>query len=160
MYETDSAVSQYCEAHYGQDYYNIKNFSVTCVKRSFGYMAERPKKRALDLGCAVGRSAFELAREFDVVNGLDFSARFIHIATQMKEKGIIHYELVEEGEIVSDHEKRLEEFGLGSFKNRVEFFQADASNLKSQFTDYDLILAANLIDRLNDPVKFLTTIHT
>ncbi len=37
--------------------------------------------------------------------------------------------------------------------------QADASNLKSQFTGYDLILAANLIDRLYDPVKFLTTIH-
>ncbi len=42
----------------------------------------------------------------------------------------------------------------------MKFFQADASNLKPQFTGYDLILAANLIDRLTDPGKFLTTIHS
>lgn len=160
MYETDSAVSQYCEAHYGSDYYNVANFPETCAKLALGYMADRPKKKALDLGCAVGRSTFELARAFDVVNGLDFSARFIRIAFQMKEKGVIRYELPDEGDIVSYHEKRLEEFGLEPFRNKVEFFQGDASNLKSQFTGYDLILAANLIDRLYDPVKFLTTIHT
>ena len=159
MYETDSAVSQYCEAHYGPDYYDVDNFPETCAKLALGYMMDRPKKRALDLGCAVGRSTFELAREFDFVNGLDFSARFVRIAFQMREKGVTHYELAEEGEIVSYHEKRLEEFGLEPFKNKVEFFQADASNLKSQFTGYDMILAANLIDRLYDPVKFLTTIH-
>jgi hypothetical protein len=33
----------------------------------------------------------------------------------------------------------------------VEFFQGDATNLKPQFTGYDLILAANLIDRLTTP---------
>ncbi len=41
----------------------------------------------------------------------------------------------------------------------MEFFQGDALNLKPQFTDYDLILAANLIDRLADPARFLETIH-
>ena len=41
----------------------------------------------------------------------------------------------------------------------MEFFQGDATNLKPQFTGYDLILAANLIDRLYDPKKFLETIH-
>jgi putative 4-mercaptohistidine N1-methyltranferase len=41
----------------------------------------------------------------------------------------------------------------------VKFSQADAANLKPQFAGYDLILAANLIDRLYDPKKFLTTIH-
>ncbi|WP_300464033.1 5-histidylcysteine sulfoxide synthase [Desulfobacula sp.] len=159
MYETDSAVSQYCEAHYGPDYYKVDNFPATCAKLALGYLSDRPKKKALDLGCAVGRSTFELARSFDAVTGLDFSARFIRMAIQMQEKGTIHYELAEEGDIVSFHEKRLEEFGLEQFKNKVEFFQADASNLKSRFTGYDLILAANLIDRLYDPVKFLTTIH-
>ena len=40
----------------------------------------------------------------------------------------------------------------------MEFF-GDATNLKPQFTGYDLILAANLIDRLYDPKRFLETIH-
>ena len=41
----------------------------------------------------------------------------------------------------------------------MEFFQGDATNLKPQFTGYDLILAANLLDRLYDPKQFLETIH-
>ena len=32
-------------------------------------------------------------------------------------------------------------------------------NLKPLFAGYDLILAANLIDRLYSPAKFLTTVH-
>jgi putative 4-mercaptohistidine N1-methyltranferase len=41
----------------------------------------------------------------------------------------------------------------------VEFFQGDATNLKPQFAGYDLVLAANLLDRLSDPKRFLETIH-
>lgn len=33
--------------------------------------------RALDLGCATGRTSYELSRCFDKVIGLDYSARFI-----------------------------------------------------------------------------------
>jgi 5-histidylcysteine sulfoxide synthase/putative 4-mercaptohistidine N1-methyltranferase len=159
MYETDEAVSQYCEAHYGQKYFDVENFSVRCAKLCMEHMKDRPRKRALDLGCAVGRATFELAKNFDFVNGLDFSARFIRIAFQLQEKGVTRYALVEEGDIVSYHEKQLTDFGLEHVKDRIEFFQADATNLKPQFSHYDLILAANLIDRLYDPKKFLTTIH-
>ena len=42
---------------------------------------------------------------------------------------------------------------------RAEFWQGDACNLKPIFRDYDLVLAANLIDRLYSPRKFLGTIH-
>src|SRR5699024_10132839 len=41
-----------------------------------------------------------------------------------------------------------------------EFQQGDACNLKPQLTDYDLVFAANLIDRLYEPSKFVDTIHT
>jgi 5-histidylcysteine sulfoxide synthase/putative 4-mercaptohistidine N1-methyltranferase len=159
MYETDAAVSQYCEAHYGQTYFGVENFPVKCARTCLEYMHNRPRKRALDLGCAVGRATFELARGFDSVTGLDFSARFIRIALQLREKGVTHYELVEEGEIVSYHEKHLSDFGLESVRDKVEFFQADAVNLKPQFSNYDLIFAGNLLDRLYDPKKFLTFIH-
>jgi putative 4-mercaptohistidine N1-methyltranferase len=159
MYESDALVSQYCESHYGPDYFGVDNFPASCAKLGLEKMAGKPKKRALDLGCAVGRAALELAREFEFVHGLDFSARFIRIAFQMQEKGVIHYELPEEGDIVSFHERHLADLGLGAAAERVEFFQADATNLKPRFTGYDLIMAANLIDRLYDPKKFLTTIH-
>lgn len=159
MYESDTAVSQYCEAHYGATFFGVPNFPKECADICLNLMAHKPKKRALDLGCSVGRATFELAREFEFVNGLDFSARFIRIAYQMQEKGVIRYELPEEGEIVSYHETKLEDFGLAGVAERIEFFQADAQNLKAQFSDYDLILAANLIDRLSKPKQFLSTIH-
>ena len=159
MYETDAAVSQYCEAHYGKSYFGVANFPATCARICLELMADKPKNRALDLGCSVGRASFELAREFQFVNGLDFSARFIRIGYQLQEKGAVRYELPEEGEIVSYHERRLADLGLAEVAGRVEFFQADALNLKPQFTDYDLILAANLLDRLRDPGTFLASVH-
>ncbi len=160
MYETDSAVSQYCEAHYGASYFGVENFPRACARICLAYSENRPRRRALDIGCAVGRATFELAAGFESVTGLDFSARFIRIAFQMQEKGIIHYELTEEGDIVSYHEKRLSDLGLDPAPRRIEFAQADAANLKPLYTGYDLVLAANLIDRLYDPAQFLDNIHT
>ncbi len=159
MYESDMAVSQYCEAHYGNTFFGVNSFQQKCAAICIEAMEARPKKRALDLGCSVGRSSFELAKEFEFVNGLDFSARFIRIAYQMQEKGLIRYELPEDGEIVSYHERKLADLGLADTVTRIEFFQADALNLKPQFSGYDLILAANLIDRLSDPGKFLRSVH-
>ena len=44
----------------------------------------RPCRRALDMGCAVGRTTFELANAFEYVVGLDFSARFIRMGVSLK----------------------------------------------------------------------------
>ena len=49
--------------------------------------------------------------------------------------------------------------GLYDVRDKVEFWQGDAHNLKPQFKDYDLVLACNLIDRLYDPRKFLVNIR-
>jgi len=159
MYETDEAVAQYCDAHYGPEKFGVPNFPQRMANICLEAMGDRARRRALDLGCAVGRAGFELARHFDFVSGIDFSARFIRIAAQLQEKGNIHYQLVEEGEIVSFHEKRLSDFGLAGLSGKIEFFQGDAHNLKPRFTGYDLVLAANLLDRLYDPARFLRGIH-
>ncbi|MGD9018941.1 MAG: 5-histidylcysteine sulfoxide synthase [Desulfuromonadales bacterium] len=159
MYETDDSVAQYCDAHFGPDKFGVPNFPAQLVNICLEVMADRPRERALDLGCAVGRASFELARSFDQVTGIDFSARFIRIAHQLQDKGVTHYQLPEEGEIVSFHETRLSDFGLAEHAGKIEFLQGDAHNLKPQMTGYDLVLAANLIDRLYDPAQFLSGIH-
>jgi putative 4-mercaptohistidine N1-methyltranferase len=159
MYENDNAVAQYCDAHFGPEKLGVENFPARLVRICIQAMGDRPRNRALDIGCAVGRASFELAKYFEHVSAIDFSARFIRIAYQLQEKGVIHYQLAEEGEIVSFHEKRLSDYGLTEVSKKVEFFQGDAHNLKPQFTGYDLVLAANLLDRLYDPPRFLTTIH-
>ena len=39
-------------------------------------MKDKPRKKAFDIGCAIGRSSFELARGFDEVIGVDFLCAF------------------------------------------------------------------------------------
>ena len=71
----------------------------------------------------------------------------------------MRYVLTDEGDLVSYKERTLTGLDLEHVKDKVEFYQGDACNLKSILTGYDLILAANLIDRLYDPSKLLNSIH-
>jgi len=53
----------------------------------------------LDIGCAVGRSSFELARQFDFVDAVDFSTRFIRNALNLRTYGEVKYLITDEGEL-------------------------------------------------------------
>ena len=158
VYETDALVSQYCEFHYGDACYGVPNFPKAIAERALQAMEGRAKGRALDIGCSVGRTAFELSAAFDAVDALDFSARFIQIGARLQRAGQIRYERVEEGELVSFHERTLEEMGLPAECSNIQFLQQDATNMKPEFSGYDLVVAANLIDRLCDPARFLRDI--
>ncbi|MBL78699.1 MAG: SAM-dependent methyltransferase [Nitrosomonadaceae bacterium] len=158
-YETDKLLTEYAEFHYGDTYFGVPNFPVELAKIAIEAMGNRPAQKALDLGCASGRSTFELAQHFDHVTGIDFSARFIGQGVQLAETGILRYTLQDEGDLISYKESTLISLGLDHVKNKVEFYQGDACNLKPIYAGYDLILASNLIDRLYEPSKLLTAIH-
>ena len=158
-YETDALLSQYAEFHYGDEYFDVPNFSKALAAIALRAMDGRPMHSALDVGCAAGRATFELAKHFGHVTGLDFSARFIGLGVNLAERGVLRYTLAEEGELVEYREHTLTELGLAGARDRVAFYQSDACNLKPQYRDYDLVLAANLIDRLYSPAKFLMHIH-
>ncbi|MFW5450701.1 MAG: 5-histidylcysteine sulfoxide synthase [Methylophagaceae bacterium] len=158
-YENDKMLSEYAEFHYGDRYFDVANFPQTVVELAVKAMADRPTQKALDLGCAVGRASFELAKYFDQVTGIDFSARLINLGVQLAEQGVIRYSIADEGDLRLYHERHLSELGFDEVSDKVELLQGDACNLKSIFTGYDLVLAANLIDRLYDPALFLSSIH-
>ncbi len=158
-YETDKLLSEYAEFHYGDTYFDVPNFPKALAEIAIKAMGDRPAGKALDLGCASGRATFELARHFDHVTGIDFSARFIGQGVQLAQQGVLRYTLIDEGDLVFYRERTLGNLGLERVKNKVEFYQGDACNLKPLFSGYDLILAANLIDRLYEPGKLLNLIH-
>jgi len=160
IYESDKAVSEYLEFHYGDEYLGVSNFSAKIARIALSFSAGTPQKRALDIGCAVGRCSFELARVFEEVTGIDFSARFIKSAVQMQKSGALRYKIKKEGDYQESKEAFADEFGFDpEVLGRVQFWQGDACNLKPHFVGYDLIVAANLIDRLYEPKKFLQSIH-
>lgn len=152
-YETDKLLSEYAEFHYGDEYFGVQNFPKALAQLAIEALGDAPRYKALDIGCASGRATFELARYFDVVTGIDFSARFVGQGIHLANNETLRYTLTDEGELVHYKSRSLADLGLQSVKDKVEFFQGDACNLKPQFTGYDFILAANLIDRLYSPAK-------
>ncbi|MDN6298254.1 MAG: 5-histidylcysteine sulfoxide synthase [Halomonas sp.] len=157
-YETDRLMSEYAEFHYGDSYFGVPNFPKALVELLKPYFKGLPSSRALDLGCASGRASFELARYFAHVDGVDFSARFIQQGVQLNQEGELRYTLQDEGELKLYRTRKLADMGLDGVPAPT-FMQGDACNLKPRLTGYDLVFAANLIDRLYEPAKFLDNIH-
>lgn len=154
-YTTDTIISQYCHFGWGENALNVENYPAHCARIALGYMKNRSSVKAFDIGCAIGRSTFELARGFEEVIGVDFSARFIQEADSLKQNGFLRYSIATEGELEDFYEVDLSAFNLEKERKKVAFWQADACNLKEIYKDFDLIFAGNLIDRLYDPKKFL-----
>lgn len=159
VYETDELLSQYLGFHFGEPHFGVSNYPARCAGICQELMAGRDKRKALDLGCAVGRTAFELGRLFDQVIGVDLSKRFVDAATTLKEAGAIDYFRRDEGELGERVTVSLQALDLARAAPRVRFATGDACNLGAEHVDYDLIFAGNLIDRLQDPGAFLGDIH-
>jgi 5-histidylcysteine sulfoxide synthase/putative 4-mercaptohistidine N1-methyltranferase len=154
-YETDEQISMYLEFHYGDEYFNVPNFPKACIETLIDRIGVKQFDRVLDIGCAVGRSSFELARMANHVDAVDFSTRFIGNALSLSEHGQVRYLITDEGELTSLKVARLDDLGLSDVADRVEFSQGDACNLKPIYQGYDLVFAGNLIDRLYEPARFL-----
>ncbi len=157
IYESDELVSQYCEFQYGDAHFGVENFAIVTAKIALKFAINKTK--ALDLGCATGRATYELAKEFDEVEGIDFSVRFVQVGAKLKSDGYVAFTVKEEGELVTNKKVTIEELGYKNLKDKVSFWQGDACNMKSNFNSYDLIMATNLIDRLYNPRLFLDTIY-
>lgn len=158
-YESNDQLSQYLLFHYGSEEDILGdmpgpraglNFPRRCVSELIGPMGR--DSRALDVGCAVGRSSFELARYAAEVIGIDFSKNFIAAAQNLKEAGECEGSTVVEGALSATFRAKVP---VGIECDRVTFEVGDAMNLRSDLGGFDAVLAANLICRLSEPQRFL-----
>ncbi len=161
FYESDAAVEQYLLFHYGTpeqicpllpDAQKACGFPARCVSEPLKHIALQKHARALDLGCAVGRSSFELGRHFDEVLGIDFSGRFVAAAEQLQRQRLMTIRVPREGDATDEVHLQMP---LDLQTNRVRFERGDACDLRADIGTFDFVLMANLIDRLPDPVKCL-----
>jgi putative 4-mercaptohistidine N1-methyltranferase len=160
IYETDKLLSEYLLFHYGTQgeisppagSEHALDYAVRCVKECINFTALEPGARALDLGCAVGRSTFELARHCASAIGIDYSQRFIGAAEELRTRGEMPYKRNDEGALTTSLvAKRPAEIQ----PERVAFEVGDAMALRDNLGSFDVVLAANLIDRLSHPTSFL-----
>jgi len=163
-YETDALKAQYLDFHYGeQTYFGVENYPKTCAKLCIQACKENhvPLNKALDLGCAVGRSTFELALGgFDEVCGVDLSSNFIKTANEFKDKKVMKYVMKTEGKLVDRKEVCITSLGLNSVSDKVRFEVGNAGKLDfDRFNSYDLVFGGNLLCRMDYPKDFLKNVH-
>lgn len=158
FYETDKAISEYLLFHYGEaKHFNGPAESLDFAKRCAQLANRHPIKtgRALDLGCAVGRSACELSATFDQTLGIDFSHGLIEAAERIQSGTSVDARITTEGTLTESITLRRPE---ATRPEKLSFRQGDAMNLPAQIGTFDFVLMANLIDRLPDPALCLRKI--
>ena len=161
-YETQELVDQYLAFHYAEpgEYLTWEagpatalDFAVRTVREGFDLPGVSASARALDVGCAVGRSSFELSAVADEVIGIDFSAAFVEAAEAIRRDGDLSYRILVEGSSTVDAIAKRPDV---AHADRVRFEVGDATALRPDLGSFDLVHAANLICRLPEPKKFLS----
>ncbi|MDA7525651.1 putative 4-mercaptohistidine N1-methyltransferase [Verrucomicrobiales bacterium] len=160
-YETPGLISQYLLFHYGKPDeilpydeapHSALDFAVRAVKEMVDFDLLPARSRALDLGCAVGRSSFTLSEKCHEVIGIDFSHAFVEAAQALAAEGQLPYDRIDEGAMTTRLVAHLPE---GAHPQRVQFIQGDAMNVPTEVGQFDMALLANLICRLPEPTRCL-----
>jgi len=99
------------------------------------------------LGCAVGRSSFELSKKASQVLGIDFSQNFVDAAERLNGGETLTYRIAEEGLQSRDLMASMPDRGEGA----IAFEQGDATDLRADLGSFDRVHAANLLCRLPNP---------
>ena len=165
FYEDPNILSEYLLFHYGSDEEIFRwdfgpKESTQFPKRIAHLFKEHyPQKgdegqlRALDIGCSVGRSSFELTHYADKVIGLDYSQAFIDAAKSLQTESKRSYSYKIQG---NRRQETIASVPADCDPSKVTFDQADAMNLPlDELGKFDIVLASNLICRLPDPGKFM-----
>lgn len=161
IYETDRLLAEYLLFHYGTPEEVLTpgggprealGYPERCVRECLDVARLPEGARALDLGCAVGRATFELARHCAEVIGIDFSRRFIATAHTLRAEGAVGYLRTDEGALTTPCRAVVP---AGIDRLRVRFETGDAMNLRADLGAFDVVLLANLIDRLSEPRRCL-----
>jgi SAM-dependent methyltransferase/uncharacterized protein YbaR (Trm112 family) len=108
----------------------------------------------LDLGCAVGRSTFELARGADMVVGADLGFHFLRLAARVLRRGSIRYPRRRVGVL---YDWREFEVAVDN-RSRVDFWAADAAHLPFPAATFAGAVALNLLDCVYAPLDTLRSL--
>lgn len=160
-YESDRILSEYLLFHYGWHEEILPygfgpvgalDFPWRCAEVLLSVLPDTNDSRALDLGCAVGRSAFELARKCNEVVAIDSSRTFIDAANYLRESGEYFFRRVDEGDLTTPLLAKVPD---GIYREHVDFRVGDACHLPDDLGTFDCALLANLLCRLPDPAACL-----
>jgi putative 4-mercaptohistidine N1-methyltranferase len=161
IYEDQKVLSEYLLFHYGSEEEILPSSvewplgmraALDFAVRTTMHFTVPHAARGLDLGCAVGRSSFEMSRSCEQVLGIDYSHSFIDAANALRERHSLRYSRLDEAHLASVLTAKLP---IGILPEHVRFQQGDAMHLPADIGSFDRVHAANLICRLPEPLLLL-----
>ena len=153
-YEQRSTVEEYLAFHYpdGDPLVALLGDRTPPLADRFPFAIRklwRGGARALDVGAAVGRVTFDLARDHDLVWGLDRAHALMRGAAQVQQNRCVGYRTQVEGRLHESHEVAV------NAPSNAAFLVGDALSLPFGDGGFDTVVALNLIDRVPDPARAL-----
>ena len=148
-YNAPIMLSAYLWSHFGDlfgdpeatDAYEIWSSSLPVMKGD-----------GLDVGCAVGRLTFELAKTHERVIGLDTSIAFIRKAREIVNRRRLDFDLIVEGHLT---DSKGCDFDETWHLENVDFIVADALALPFETSEFSTVSAINLLEKVPDPIRHL-----
>ncbi|XP_033110543.1 uncharacterized protein LOC117111676 [Anneissia japonica] len=169
-YESEKVLSEYLVFHFGAPHevlrysYGPKDsldfprrLADECLRVFSTLNKDMVPSRALDIGCAVGRTSFELTKGFDEVIGIDYSEAFVDACNILKANGSIKYSVQDEWQLTTPLTAVVD---TNIDRNKASFQQGDACNLPLDLGQFGCVVAANLICRLHTPMDFLNRLSS
>jgi len=158
--QTRQHLSIYCWGHYGdldpderQD--NTLGSLVDCLTRGFS-LPIQPAAPAIDLGCSVGRSTFELAQQIGGLTlGIDLNFAMLKTAQNVLQTGRLSYGRRRLG-LVSDRREFPVELPA---REHVDFWACDSLALPFAAGQFGMVVAMNLLDCVASPRDLLAVIR-
>lgn len=131
--------------------------AVNCLNAGLSLLDKQSQAPMLDIGCATGRSTFEVAEKFNGLTlGIDLNFSLLRTAQKVLQTGTITFPLKTVGIIYEHHRYEVE---LDN-KQLVDFWACDALALPFVNKSFQFISALNVLDTVNSPIKFLNSINS
>lgn len=156
-FETDKNICQQLDCYFGEQSLAYEDYGQQIVDHIKTLLNNNgvQTNRLLNLGCSVGRVAFELSESFAHIDAVDFSARTIQHGVQLQTGGSARYIKTIEGDICQYHELKLVDAVPNSKSERILFSQGDGCNLKDIFKSYDVVFVQHALETSYDPASLL-----
>jgi SAM-dependent methyltransferase/uncharacterized protein YbaR (Trm112 family) len=154
---TRQHLSIYCWGHYADldpDEHDEPGALASLLRESWTLSADAMAP-ALDLGCSVGRSTFELAaRTGGLALGMDLNFAMLRVGQEILETGRLCYDRRRIG-VVYDERNFVVELPAAQY---VDFWACDVLALPLAASTFSTVLALNLFDCVGSPRDLLAVI--
>ncbi|MBU1168169.1 MAG: methyltransferase domain-containing protein [Proteobacteria bacterium] len=152
-YNSKNMLSAYLWSHYSEF------FNGSDATDAYGKWASHFQQTdgwAVDIGCSVGRLAFELSKSHTHVIGLDTSLPFIRKARQILLSKQLRFDMIVEGHIT---EERSCDLDPGYAYHSTEFIVADALALPFRSGRFSTAASVNILEKVPHPIQHLKEVN-